>query len=146
MDVFSEKLFHLQQHDIVTCVGVLYHVENPLSLLMRLRSLTREVLFVETAISTVNEGTPVMQFHKGSTLGDNPSNWWTPNELCLREMLEAARFENVRFVGSYPARKSAPARASVVCSVSNKTFYNKAAPREAKKMDIAGDDRGTHLG
>ena len=146
MDVFSEKLFHLPQHDIVTCAGVLYHVENPLSLLMRLRSLTRETLFVETAISKGYEDTPVMLFHKDRTLGNNPSNWWTPNKLCLQEMLVVARFENVRFVGSYPAKKSAPARVSVVCNVSNKTFYDKAAPRSVSKMDIIGDDRDAHHG
>jgi SAM-dependent methyltransferase len=90
LDVLSEKALQLPEFDVVHCAGVLYHVENPLSLLYRLRKLCRlgGTLYLETsyAIGPV-EQQPLMVFHPGTSLDDNPSNWWSPNEACLREML-----------------------------------------------------------
>jgi len=39
LDIQSEKLLQLLEFDLVHCAGVFYHVENPLSLLFRLRKL-----------------------------------------------------------------------------------------------------------
>ena len=49
MDVLSEKWLELDAFDVVLCSGVLYHVENVISLLFRLRTVTRELLVLETA-------------------------------------------------------------------------------------------------
>jgi tRNA (mo5U34)-methyltransferase len=89
MDLLSEKALQLPEFDVVHCAGVLYHVENPLSLLFRLRKLCRfgGTLHLETSYAVGPSEQPVMVFHPGSSLDDNPSNWWSPNEACLREML-----------------------------------------------------------
>jgi len=36
-----------------------------------------------------------MAFHPRNSLDDNPSNWWSPSEPCLREMLTAAGFSDI---------------------------------------------------
>lgn len=92
MDVFSEKLLELPEFDVVHCAGVLYHVENPLSLLFRLRKLCKlgGLIYIETSYAVGPTDLPMMIFLPGSTMDNNPSNWWCPNEPCLREMFCAA--------------------------------------------------------
>ena len=50
-DVFSEKFLELDTYDVVLCSGVLYHVENVLSLLFRLRKTARELVVIDTRSS-----------------------------------------------------------------------------------------------
>jgi SAM-dependent methyltransferase len=90
MDLLSEKALQLPQFDIVHSAGVLYHVENPLSFLFRLRNLCKPdgLLFLETTVASGPADPPVMVFHPGASFDDNPSNWWTPTESCLIEMLK----------------------------------------------------------
>lgn len=94
LDILSEKMLQLPEFDIVHCSGVLYHVENPLSLLFRLRKLCRETLFLETTCLN-SSSDPVMIFHPGAIFDGNPSNWWTPTESCLLAMLIEAGFGKV---------------------------------------------------
>lgn len=90
IDVMSDKVLEMPEFDIVHAAGVLYHVENPLSFLYRLRKLCHvgSMLHIETscAVGPLAEH-PIMVFHTGDSFDDNPSNWWSPNELCLVEML-----------------------------------------------------------
>ena len=97
MDVFSEKLLELPEFDVVHCAGVLYHVENPMSLLFRLRKLCTlgGLIYIETSCAVLPTDLPMMLFLPGSTMDDNPSNWWCPNELCFREMLVAAGLTDI---------------------------------------------------
>ena len=78
MDIFSEKFLELDRFDVVLCSGVLYHVENVLSLLFRLRKTVDELLVLETATNKICDDQPILLFHPGGDLKDNPSNWWTP--------------------------------------------------------------------
>jgi SAM-dependent methyltransferase len=98
MDIFSEKWLELGEFDVVLCSGVLYHVENVMSLLFRLRKVVRELLVLETGITRLQPEKPMMIFHGQGEGTNNPSNWWTPNRLCLEQMLNAAGFEGVSVV------------------------------------------------
>jgi hypothetical protein len=52
-------------------------------------------LYIESSYAAVPKEAPVMLFHPGSSLHDNPSNWWSPSESCLHEMFIAAGFSEV---------------------------------------------------
>ncbi|HEX4172231.1 MAG TPA: hypothetical protein VHY82_07100, partial [Acetobacteraceae bacterium] len=39
----------------------------------------------------------VMQFHPGKTLGNDPTNWWTPTRLCVEAMFRDLGFQQIRF-------------------------------------------------
>ncbi|CAO3450486.1 class I SAM-dependent methyltransferase [Azospirillum largimobile] len=97
LDLLSEKALQLPEFDVVHCAGVLYHVENPLSFLFRLRKLCKlgGTIHIETTLAVGPSLQPLMVFHPGSSLDDNPSNWWSPNEACLREMLGVVGFVDV---------------------------------------------------
>lgn len=110
LDVFSEKFLELPEFDVVHCAGVLYHVENPLSLLFRLRKLCRAggSLYLETTLYHAAVSEPVMVFHPDDSFDDNPSNWWSPNESCLLEMVRATGFADTIVTFRTPPNPSAP--------------------------------------
>jgi 2-polyprenyl-3-methyl-5-hydroxy-6-metoxy-1,4-benzoquinol methylase len=95
IDIFSERFLALPTFDIVHCGGVIYHTENPVSLLRRLQIKTRKNLFIRSVLSTKNEE-PVMRILSKNELDNNYSNWWLPNEKCLTAMLESTGFENIK--------------------------------------------------
>ena len=91
MDVFSEKFLQVEQFDIVLCKGVLYHVENPLSFIFRLKSKTKQKLFLESLIKHDDDNKPYMYL-----LPNNDTNWWQPTVSCVEQMLAAAEFHNIK--------------------------------------------------
>ena len=99
-DIFSDKYLELPSFDIVFCAGVLYHVENVISLLYRLKikALSRVVIETEIFPDEKFKDTPILRFYPEKELDDNYSNWWVPNVLCLKEMLNACQFEEIRLV------------------------------------------------
>ncbi len=138
MDIFSEKWLELDDFDVVLCGGVVYHVENVISLLFRLRRVTRELLYVETKIADLNAQKPIMLFKASDTAG-NPSNWWFPNELGLMEMMRTCGFselekswENVGGGGHRICVRATPIRQAT---------FERALPRAPARMPLAGGVR-----
>jgi hypothetical protein len=124
----------------VLCSGVLYHVENVMSLLVRLRRVSGELLVLETSTNNVADDEPVLLFHPGSDLGANPSNWWTPNRRCLVSMLETCGFGGIETV----YERKVDERISRVCVHATPTArmdYEKILPRKAALMSVHGGDR-----
>lgn len=98
------------QFDVVLCLGLLYHLRDPLAALDLVRSLCTGVLYLETAVldpasarefndlgawsANVAEfdSTPLMQFLPGKVANDDPTNFWLPNRACLKAMLEESNF------------------------------------------------------
>lgn len=88
--------------DVVLCLGVLYHLEDPLGGCRQLHRLTREVAVVESeAIHAPGlEDVALWRFHGVDHLGGGPGNWWVPNRRALDHVLLAAGFSGVGSVGS----------------------------------------------
>jgi len=98
------------EFDIVLCLGVVYHLRNPLLLLDRIREVCKGWLYLESFvidnrlitkdggerpladISQELLGIPIMQFYPRNELDGDYTNWWGPNSTCLKEMLESANF------------------------------------------------------
>jgi tRNA (mo5U34)-methyltransferase len=87
----------LGRFDIVLFLGVLYHLRHPLAALERVAKLVTDTLIIETRMTMRHVGKPVMQFHPGKTLGNDPTNWWTPNRPCVEEMLRDLGFRKIRY-------------------------------------------------
>lgn len=138
VDVFSEKFLHLDAFDVVLCSGVLYHVEDPLSLLRRLRKVCRGRLILETAITPESEGTPIMRFFPG---GRDLSRWWVPNQTCLVDMLEGSGFGDVRPVWDKEANAEGLRRLCVHADAIERRSYARLLPRAERFMTIHGGER-----
>jgi hypothetical protein len=76
----------------VHCNGVLYHERDPLQLLRRLRGMLVDddgVLLLGSMVLADLELADHMRFVPGSYLGD-PTWWWVPGRLAIRQLLEQA--------------------------------------------------------
>ncbi|HEX2086843.1 MAG TPA: hypothetical protein VHF89_14280 [Solirubrobacteraceae bacterium] len=114
----------LGEHDVVWCTGVVYHTPHPVDQLMKLRSVTRELLYLGTHTIPEVPGLPqacVFYPHLpeaqrralarphwrprhllgvGAPFDDRPMHgyanfWWGITPSALRAMLRTARFEIV---------------------------------------------------
>jgi tRNA (mo5U34)-methyltransferase len=105
---------HGERFDIVMFLGVLYHLRHPLLALDKLRSLTRGVAFIETAICDAEyphaADQPLTRFFRLDELGADPTNWFSPSSACLAEWCRSAGFD-VEELKSWP--EEAPERALV---------------------------------
>lgn len=130
MDIQSEKFLTLPQFDVVSFCGVLYHHENPMSALFRLRKMVKELLVVETLYTPFGEPEPFMKLWP-----TEDSTWWSPNITCLKAMLKIAGFEKIQVVYKNDLR------VSVTCVPGESMPLEKAAPRRKMKMERNGGHR-----
>jgi SAM-dependent methyltransferase len=138
MDVLSEKWLELDSFDIVLCSGVLYHVENPLSLLFRLRRVTDELLVLETATYKVESDRPVLVLSPVDQRR-NASNWWFPNKLGVFEMLKASGFDDVTV--QEEKHRETSSRLCVHATPVRLSSYERVLPRQPEVMSIEGGQR-----
>jgi tRNA (mo5U34)-methyltransferase len=81
--------------DVVLLPGVIYHLTDPWGGIKKAADMTRETLIIETATSMNDRSEPAMQYWVGDSLHGDPTNFWTPNEHCLRAMLMDMGFSRV---------------------------------------------------
>lgn len=106
MDVMKDSFLYYcpDNYDVVLCSGVLYHVSDPVGLLRRLRSKTKELCVIETVISDTISGLPVLHYCPGSSYDNNSSNWFLPNVPFLKEITKEVGFEIVNMFPSGGSR------------------------------------------
>jgi tRNA (mo5U34)-methyltransferase len=97
-DFMTCDLDALGQWDVVFYLGVLYHMEEPLTALRRVGRVTRELAIVETEAIVVPglEHEALWRFFPGAELNGDISNWWAPNLTALLGGLHAAGFGSAR--------------------------------------------------
>ncbi|MDX6636720.1 MAG: tRNA (mo5U34)-methyltransferase [Solirubrobacterales bacterium] len=144
MDIFSEKFLELDDFDVVLCGGVLYHVENVISLLFRLRRVTRQLLVLETKVRETETEEPLMIFKPSGDDRKNPSNWWVPNKPALREMLITCGFTDIEAV--WENKGGGGARACMHAVPTRQKNFNRALPRQPRRMPLAGGGGGRYSG
>ncbi len=109
-----------------------------MSLLLRLATVTGELLVIESASTTKGGDDPLMLF-RGVEDG-NPSNWWIPNVPCLEQMLAAAGYAGVATVWEEPRTE----HWTRVCmhAVPRGVDRERLLPRKPRLMSVRGGDRG----
>ena len=91
--------------DVVLYLGVLYHMENPLAALRRVRELTKGVAIIETeavAVGGFEERAFAEFFPPDAKLLDDPTNHWAPNAPCLAGLCRTAGFARIDLVTTPP--------------------------------------------
>jgi tRNA (mo5U34)-methyltransferase len=84
--------------DVVLFLGVLYHLKHPFLAIEKLRSVTRELLIVETHVDLIGSRRPAMAFYPGFELEQDWTNWWGPNPAAMIGILEQSGFSSARQV------------------------------------------------
>ncbi len=140
-NVYNLSADRLGTFDLVLFLGLLYHLPDPLGALAIVRSLCRDVLFLETqviddafrledgrlvplrTVSTQLANVPLMQFYPHDALAGDPTNYWAPNQACLDGMLAETNFRVI-------ARSTSGARALLRCAVTHdqrRTYFLRIA-------------------
>ena len=81
--------------DVVLFLGVLYHLPDPLPILERVASVTRERLILETHADLQSLRRPAMAYYPGDELHGDASNWWGPNLPLLEALLRGHGFTRI---------------------------------------------------
>lgn len=87
--------------DLVLFLGVLYHAQNPMLYLRKLRSVCGGTAIIETHVDGLDYQRPMMVFYPKDTLVGDYTNFWGPNELAVRDMLLEVGFARVEMVDHY---------------------------------------------
>jgi len=96
LDASPQLLASAGVHDIVLCLGVFYHLRDPIAALREVFKVTGETLVLETYIErSLSPERPAMMFYPGSEVNNDPSTWWGPNVLCIRELLKMVGFVRI---------------------------------------------------
>ena len=112
----------LGQFDVVLYLGVLYHIDDPLESLRRVRRVTKGVAIIETEAIAIGgcENRPLCEFFPPSAkLSDDPTNFWAPNAAALIGLCEEAGFRSVDVLTTPPTpRRGRVARYRLVAHAS----------------------------
>jgi len=112
------RLLDGERFDIVLFLGVLYHLRHPLLALDTVRGLSRDSVYIETAVCDAEQpdiaNRSVARFYRFDDLSGDGTNWFAPTTACLKEWCGSAGMEVQRLM-SWPT--GAPERAMVSARV-----------------------------
>jgi tRNA (mo5U34)-methyltransferase len=90
------------EFDIVLYLGVFYHRYDAIEALAKVARLAKHVLILETHLELREIDVPAMVFFPGSELANDSTNWWGPNEHCVKALLLGHGFSDVE-ITAHPA-------------------------------------------
>lgn len=85
---------NLGTFDLVTCLGLIYHVKNPMALLDALATVMKRGARLVLETHVLSERSNDARFVEGAFWGDD-SYWWIFGDECLMAMLRASGFADV---------------------------------------------------
>jgi tRNA (mo5U34)-methyltransferase len=122
------------EFDVVLFLGVLYHLRHPFLALEKLRSVTRDLLIVETHVDLIGLRRPAMALYPGQELEDDWTNWWGPNPAAVKALLEQSGFSDVRQVHPRSALPGRAARALQALKGGGRTKPRSAVMRQGRAV------------
>jgi tRNA (mo5U34)-methyltransferase len=103
-DLSTVDLAELGSYDVVLYLGGLYHMEDPLPVMRKLATITRELAVIETAgIHVPNDpNAALFEFYESNELNADSSNWWAPSAAALTAICRAAGFKDAKIIDRSP--------------------------------------------
>jgi tRNA (mo5U34)-methyltransferase len=101
IDVADLSAESVGEFDVVLYLGVFYHRYDAIESLARVAPLAKQVLIVETHLDLRDNNFPAMAFYPGHELNNDPTNWWGPNEHCMRALLLGHGFSEIE-ISAHP--------------------------------------------
>jgi tRNA (mo5U34)-methyltransferase len=113
-DFMTMDVSALGTFDVVLFMGVIYHLQEPLQALRRVRQLTHGFAAIETEAVLLPGAAkgPLWQFVDAAQVNDDPTIWWVPTAEGLQAMCVAAGFS----------------RAEIVCGPPKRSWFRRAQP------------------
>lgn len=117
-DVDLDARFHLPQveYSAVLCLGLLYHIKNPMFLLERLRQRSRHVLLSTRIAQQTVRGTPMQDESLAYLLApdecnQDATNYWIFSRSALRRLVDRCGWDVLSFYTLGDTQASNPAEA-----------------------------------
>ena len=102
IDVADLSAETVGEFDIVLYLGVFYHRYDAIEALAKVARLAKHTLIVETHLELREVDVPAMAFYPGSELANDATNWWGPNEHCMKALLLGHGFKDIE-ITAHPA-------------------------------------------
>jgi tRNA (mo5U34)-methyltransferase len=102
IDVADLSTEAVGEFDIVLYLGVFYHRYDAIEALAKAARLAKHALIVETHLELRDVDVPAIAFYPGSELANDPTNWWGPNEHCMKALLLGHGFKDIEMT-AHPA-------------------------------------------
>jgi hypothetical protein len=78
-------------------LGVLYHLEDQLSALRRVRETAQKLVVIEILVDALDQPGSTLRYYRGSSLNNDPTNQFGPNMQALFDLVESAGFSRCEF-------------------------------------------------
>ncbi len=88
-----------RKHDLTLFLGVLYHLEDQIGALRRIRESAKSLVVLETLLDNLNLFGPSLRYYPDRTLNNDSSNQFGPNLEALIGLIESAGFRAHEFKG-----------------------------------------------
>jgi len=98
MEVMDLSKETVGEFDLVLCLGILYHMENPLGMIRRMAEITKNLLILESHYDLGKVKEPVMRFYPNKECNNDPGTWWGANPECINAMLKVSGFKEIQVV------------------------------------------------
>jgi tRNA (mo5U34)-methyltransferase len=86
----------LGQFDLVLFLGVLYHLPDPVGSFLKVASVARQDIIVETHVDLIEHTVPAIAFYPFDECANDPTNWCGPNQAAVEGMLRLAGFRTIK--------------------------------------------------
>ena len=127
IDVADLSAETVGEFDVVLYLGVFYHRYDAVEALAKVAPLAKQVLIVETHLDLREIDVPAMAFYPGRELNNDPTNWWGPNEHCVKELLLGHGFTDIE-ISPHPAGH-------------NRAIFHAWRSTETRVKELAEQDR-----
>jgi tRNA (mo5U34)-methyltransferase len=84
--------------DVVLCLGVLYHMRDPVGALEHVTSVCHDLLVLETEVGMLLHRRPAALYYPTVEMNDDPTNWWAPNPAAVMSILKGFGFRRTEVV------------------------------------------------
>lgn len=90
MDAYDLPVLN-RRWDIILCMGVIYHVQDPFKMINIVYDHCNERAIIESALRNSGDH-PLMYFYREDNT-EYPTSWWIPNPEAVVGMMESAGFK-----------------------------------------------------
>jgi len=107
------------QFDIIQCLGMLYHVENPLQVLREVHRCIAPsgLMLLETACVRSDLPYPWVMLNTRDDIYCDPTTFWVPNMIALTDMLKLTGFRIVQGTVQESKTEGRSYRTCMICAL-----------------------------
>jgi len=81
--------------DIVMMLGVIYHAKDPVGYLQKAFDMSNDLVIIETHVDLMDLEYPAARYYVSDELNNDKTNYWGPNALAVRGMMQDIGFKEI---------------------------------------------------